>query len=594
MKKRNLIKMIIIALILISILGAVMWYSKSINKLLLIENIKQAINEENNITTIDVTGIELGKETEHEHIYKTVYDEEKHWEECTACGEKNNISNHEYIDQGWIMGNSCDESNMHKFNCECGYNYKISEGRKTHNMIISNNFTSYAKEESCTNCTLHKKIHQCIKSDGTEINCMNLGTCAICGYTYSTSRAYHVLVISRDSNDIEEKEMFCSKCKINMGTLKYMRMIKESNTNYKFQVEIVVPDGAKYIQNPNFSTIGGNVSYNLVPNINGNVWSTELTININEYREFGGNIRVNLEGIYGGIQICWSFIDEITKLDTVPPVVSNIEIGGTSLTEWSKIKQIIVSGTEDYCNTVKIRILNDKENVVFSGETTVNNGNYSISCIPELEAVIEGRTFKVIVTDSCGNSTEQEFSISKIDAIPPEATSNAEVGGEWSKEKSFTAVASDYGIGNVQIAFNDVSDYQLATANGTEYSREYKLVGDVYSPTKARVFYKDELNNISSQEIMIDKLDNTAPTITGSSFNNNKLIIEANDIKEGLGEGSGVIKYRFMTSESKLENPEITKENCTEVSSNEDMIIPDTVTAKYVYVVAEDLVRKYK
>ena len=81
MKKRNLIKMIIIALILISILGAVMWYSKSINKLLLIENIKQAINEENNITTIDVTGIELGKETEHEHIYKTVYDEEKHWEE---------------------------------------------------------------------------------------------------------------------------------------------------------------------------------------------------------------------------------------------------------------------------------------------------------------------------------------------------------------------------------------------------------------------------------------------------------------------------------------------------------------------------------
>jgi hypothetical protein len=47
-----------------------------------------------------------------------------------------------------------------------------------------------------------------------------------------------------------------------------------------------------------------------------------------------------------------------------------------------------------------------------------------------------------------------------------------------------------------------------------------------------------------------------------------------------------------MTSESKLENPEITKENSTEVSSNEDMIIPDIVTAKYVYIVAEDLVRK--
>ncbi|MCI8290925.1 MAG: hypothetical protein HFJ25_01530 [Clostridia bacterium] len=53
-------------------------------------------------------------------------------------------------------------------------------------------------------------------------------------------------------------------------------------------------------------------------------------------------------------------------------------------------------------------------------------------------------------------------------------------------------------------------------------------------------------------------------------------------------------KYRFITSESKLENPEVTKENSVEVLINENIIIPDMVTAKYVYVVAEDLVRKYK
>ena len=123
MKKRNLIKMIIIALILISILGAVMWYSKSINKLLLIENIKQAINEENNITTIDVTGIELGIETEHEHVYKTMYDEEKHWEECTICNEKRNEVVHSFKTT-WAAGSeSCYRENYYTKACTCGYSY---------------------------------------------------------------------------------------------------------------------------------------------------------------------------------------------------------------------------------------------------------------------------------------------------------------------------------------------------------------------------------------------------------------------------------------------------------------------------------------
>ena len=65
MKKRIILKISIFALILILIFVGILHYSDNIKQLSLIKNIKHA-NERNNqeeITTIDVTEIELGKET---------------------------------------------------------------------------------------------------------------------------------------------------------------------------------------------------------------------------------------------------------------------------------------------------------------------------------------------------------------------------------------------------------------------------------------------------------------------------------------------------------------------------------------------------
>ncbi len=605
-------KCLIIVVVLIGI-GLIL-FSEKIYKLIVIKNSITTTNKEieKNVTIIDVTGIKLGTETEHEHIYKTMYNEEKHWEECKVCNNIQNEVVHTYTTT-WASGTeNCKGGNYYTKSCTCGYSI---QGKRPHVWTGGYVTSDLRHAKKCSVCAagiggrngLYYKdsygkgeiyndengpldaYFYCYKSDGSKITCNNLGTCVMCKKTHTTKK--HALMIDETSNKI-----FCMVCKDEFGTC-YNNMTRDSNIpgTYIVTSNIELKNGATY------DSIGG------MPNTSGAIEKSNRTItNIdtgkvkftlkNEIKlktgwKIGVIENLNINILINGIKCNLSIMPPETLYpDIIKPIIGDISTEND--VEWSKNKIITISGTENYCNTVKVKILDNENNTIFSGETTVNNGSYSISCTPDIEAGVEGRKFKVIVTDACENSTEQEFSISKIDAIPPEATSNAEVGGEWAKEKSFTAAASDHGIGNVQIAFNEVLDYQLATKNENEYTREYKLVGDVYQPTKARIFYKDELNNISSQEITIDKLDNTAPTITNASIHNNKLTVEANDIKEGMGEGSGVIKYRFMTSESKLENPEITKENSTEVSSNEDMIIPDIVTAKYVYIVAEDLVRK--
>ena len=561
-----------------------------------------------------------------------MYDEEKHWEECTICNEKRNEVVHSFTTT-WAWGyESCGE-NLYTKTCSCGYSesgckpcvwdgstYYIDSLMKFHlpkcsvctqaipikyylysygvgDIYYIEDYSDHVVDDVYT-----WYCRYCRKSDGSIITCSNLGICAECRFNYTdvTHRLYGV-----------NGKIYCITCGKEFGSYDGNVVVNSSTpATYTITDNVALINEAYFHSTKEAHTSFGEYEINTqnVSNLN-STWTTFTLTTITKFRSGFKSAAypwIHCNIWVEGKQTVLTILDKYNDNDhyypdLIKPTISNISIDNNTF--WSKNKTITILGTENYCDTVKVEILDSEGNGVYVGTTNIDwsswtnstpYGSYSISCTPELEAGLEGRTFKVIVTDTCENSTEQEFTISKIDSIPPEVTSNTEVGGDWAKEKSFTAVASDYGIGNVQIAFNDVSDYSLATKNGTEYTREYKLVGDVYSPTKARVFYKDELNNISSQEITIDKIDNTAPTIIGSRFDNNKLILESNDIKEGLGEGSGVTKYRFITSESKLENPEVTKENSVEVLINENIIIPDMVTAKYVYVVAEDLVRKYK
>ncbi len=108
-------------------------YSETVRPTGMIENVKRALEElaqsynsivQSDITTVDVTGITPGKETQHEHIYKTMYDENKHWEECMSCGEIQNEYLHSYQKK---FANEkiaeCHYSNYYTNVCTCGYSY---------------------------------------------------------------------------------------------------------------------------------------------------------------------------------------------------------------------------------------------------------------------------------------------------------------------------------------------------------------------------------------------------------------------------------------------------------------------------------------
>lgn len=98
-KKIKLIATIAIwsTILIMIILG----YTEYIKKNKLSKNNISVLSEEN-VTTIDITGITPAPESEHEHIYKTQYDNTKHWEECAVCGLKRNEATHS-LTRTWAL-----------------------------------------------------------------------------------------------------------------------------------------------------------------------------------------------------------------------------------------------------------------------------------------------------------------------------------------------------------------------------------------------------------------------------------------------------------------------------------------------------------
>ncbi len=585
----------IIAIILI--LGVLALFYSKINKISLIENIRQKIAQKeeiqniNDITTIDVTDLEDNTNIEHEHIYKTNYDKNSHWEECTICNQKRNEQIHSYT-SSWTMGsaNDCNPKNVLRKVCTCGYIEETTEGRKAHSMRYDNNNGSYSGYSICKNCLQYTtNSHKCKNSNGI-ITCLNLGKCSICNYTYSSSTAIHYQYYYSD-NELKENNRYCVICNTYIGQVNRCELIKETDNVYKLYTSMTAPSGAVYSSTTCYQYFGNNVSVSNSISRNGTTWNNVLTITFNGHNEATSFAGLKNTFTINGRHVDFHLATKEFNIDDKKPIISNITMDNKEeLTEWSKTKPIIISGTENYCNTITIRITNEYGETIFEGGGNVSNNNYQVECIPEIECDTNGKTFTATITDNCGNSTQQEFKIAKVDTIAPTPTSGTEILGDWAKSKDFTFTATDYGIGQVQVAFNDIKDLQLAKVDENIFSRDYKFTGDVYKQKKLSVLYKDGLGNISIQKITIDKIDNTAPSITNATLHNSTITITSHDENETLGEGSGVVKYRYLASEEKLENPILTAENSTEVAKDKEIRINEIYKIKYIYLVAEDYV----
>lgn len=627
MKKKKVI--FLMCIIIFIILCLVVFYKSNFTiniKQMFINKITENTYEYiNNTTIIDITNLEAIN-IEHEHIYKTDYDENNHWEECKICGNKQNVKSHS-LTTTWALGKeSCHYTNSYTKVCSCGYSetgHKPCVWKGTYLRFL----TLHTHGKTCSVCGTgimysyylnsygSGKIYNiedfwngslinprtpfreyCHRADGTRILCGETGKCTVCSQNYTTSDTHYLL------GNYPEKEghLICDGCGKDYGTFTYETTL-DSNTPATNTITL----NFKLLNGATFSRTSTEFLNQTPAN-----WSSksQSASNISSDRtEFTLTVVAKASSI-NKIKFL-DLIKTVIKIDgkdfifstgqyiqcypeKIEPTISNINVSSNSNTNWEKTKTITISGTENWSNTVSIKILDDKEKIVYIGEAKVTNNNYSISCTPDIEADDIGKTFKVIVTDGSDNSVEKNFTISKIDSVPPSYISDNNVNEEWAKSKELTFKATDSGIGNVSIAFNDISDLKNAILVDDIYLRNYKFIGDVYSEKQLTVLYKDELGNTSIQKISINKIDNTAPNITSVSIHNNKLKVYSNDIKEGMGEGSGITKYRYISSIKRLDNPDIS--NGTEININEEFIITDICNTKYVYIVAEDLVREHK
>ena len=233
----------------------------------------------------------------------------------------------------------------------------------------------------------------------------------------------------------------------------------------------------------------------------------------------------------------------LIKPEKVAPVVQNVEVlGNGEINSYSKKATVTVNAYENWCKTVYMSVYDSKGNCLQENVVATNLGSGSFRA--SLDLVGEYKTAEnltIKIKDSLGNEAIANAEVNYIDTIEPRLIEGKTSSKEWSKNKRITYIAEDQGIGEVQIAFNNESDFASAKQNEDIYTRTYNFTGDVYGDKIATLYLKDALGNIKTEKVTISNLDNTAPTITKHEIMNNEIVLTGNDRNTTLNaEGSGI------------------------------------------------------
>ncbi len=506
---------------------------------------------------IDLTGLTTGENIEHNHIYEDKYDEQYHWQQCMICNNKINQQAHNKQMTEWALGSAyphCRAGNYATEYCTaCGYSKRITEQHPS----LSNQFikkdTTYNHMKTCTVCQSDVE-EPCTKSDGSEIYCNNLGKCTICGYNYAVPE--HNYYVNKDT-----QEIYCGNCNKVVGSCKYT-IIRTNLNTITVQCDYEVNDGYSlgttnngygYLKDDKLLSGTTGIEYT----VSGTAKKTTAiyTIHLKSDYKSAMTLRpdVNIIG------------DNTTRLtrgaglslyyDNISPVITNIqETNNTEVSGWTTNKTITITGTEEFSDGVYITMEDSKgKKVIENAYAPVENQQYSYSFSAVLEADESGQDYKITVKDPAGNIVTSTKTVYKTDSQAPTLLSPIQYNEEWSRIKNIRFEAQDIGIGNVQIAFNTILDYAKAEQEESIYSREYTFIGDVYEDITGALYLQDGLGNVSTQKIIIGKMDNTSPTITNvrteKTETGTTVIIEANDFNEKVGqEGSGIAGYSITTS----------------------------------------------
>ncbi len=192
----------------------------------------------------------------------------------------------------------------------------------------------------------------------------------------------------------------------------------------------------------------------------------------------------------------------ITNIDHTEPSISGVSKSESNWTSGSVT--LIINGAEDLGGSG----LHDKDRYSFDGGVNWQLGSTKEYLANESNIVIK-------VQDNAGNiyTYEEVQSITNIDTDGPDIKS-MNVSNEWEQtnEISTTVIDKDSGIAGYEYSTSEtINNNNLTKQDNLTEEQTYKKNVDVN--TKWYIHVKDQVGNVSSRNITVEKVDKDAPTI---------------------------------------------------------------------------------
>lgn len=554
-----------------------------------------------NVITIDVTGIQPGGETTHDctRYAKSEFDDTHHWTKCFVC-DKILVDEKHTLQRVGI--DSCALSAGYMYDrCDCGYSIQLPKKPHTpSNLIIGENHVAQHRN-SCSSCGITFSHMDCVNSQGERLGCATgiSGTCVVCGkYRYGNEHEYitnwdhnnnYANIKDNGTNIITTGNLYCYGCSINFGTFenKVYRVTElktgiESRYNLLYNTSVndsgMFHDCSSFFgADTQFVLNSKNYGIGFVEDKGYFEYSEKTTPPV--YVAFcsatphGSMIGYNGMKFMSGAHL---HTNAFTRTDWDPPVIQGTPtLNYTNYVNLPGYNQPIATNLElsvkyyeFYCNNTWVRLIDsDGTTVIQDWKACQQNGDIFSASFGIIDEIIGTKTIYVEAKDEYGHISERTpITISNIDAKMPVLTFNGETSKEWSKTKDITITCIDAGFEELYIGFNHESKYiEADKVSSGNYEQKYTLTGDIYGKNIAIIYAKDAVGNDTYKYLGIYNLDNTSPTITNVSIDDNKTNIENNkmyvnasieshDIKAGLGEGSGVTEYAVTKSKTDTPN----------------------------------------
>lgn len=529
------------------------------------------------VKTIDLTGISAGTDANHNHIYEGKYDTNYHWQQCWICGRRVNVTAHNMQRVG--VDSCLAAAGTMKDYCASGCGYSVDLPKKQHTWPSTWNSKSAAHGlhyKYCLECGSWLETEGCINSSGQRLGCIThiAGYCVKCGLYYTgTEHGY----MSYSGNNI-----LCAICSQVFGTYNVQKQIVNESTTrviytYYLNNGVTISGIPNNIDNSLTVTscsIGHNGTWDY--QLESAYQSGNTVVLTGLYSSNNTATASHIEGdirsgswYYNGVLQNW-FHGAGTTLspDNYAPRKNSISATGMgtagNFSTNAKITAVYTDGWLSENNIVSMRLVDkDKSTAITNWGTASRNGTTYTRVMDVVAEIREPANVYIQVRDAIGNTTVLEngaLTVQYIDALPPRLTGGKTSSTNWTTSKEITYTTLDQGVGGVQIAFNQESEFQLANKNGDIYTRTYNFVGDVYGDIEAALYIKDALGNIRTERVKISNIDNTAPTITNitdtlaANRQSSVIGVVANDenaVLKAQGRtynGSGIVGYALSTT----------------------------------------------